>query len=146
MHGPGRRPSRLALLAPQGDGRVTLLDSRFRGNKRGLVTAVLVGETDDVVFAEIAADLNLDQFERYRAGIGKAMHTADRDIDRLVFMNGADFRSDGDFGRPAHHDPMFGTVEMLLQRQHGFRLHDDALDLIARAGVDALVIAPRPIN
>ena len=55
------------------------------------------------VFAEIAADLNLDQFERYRAGIGQAMDASG--VDRFVFMDGADFRSDGDFGGVAHHQP-----------------------------------------
>jgi hypothetical protein len=32
----------------------------------------------DIAFAEIAVDLNVDQFERYRAGIGKkAMDASD---------------------------------------------------------------------
>ena len=33
----------------------------------------------DIAFAEIAVGLNADQFERYRAGIGKAMDAADRE-------------------------------------------------------------------
>jgi hypothetical protein len=39
------------------------------------------------VLAEIAADLNVDQFERYCAGIGKAMDAADRNVDLFVFMD-----------------------------------------------------------
>ena len=54
---------------------------------RQLRPYVLVGEMHDVVFAERAADLNLDLFARYRAGIGKAMNGADRNVDRFVFVD-----------------------------------------------------------
>ena len=46
----------------------------------------------------------------------------------------------------AHHDPMLGAMEMFLQRKRGVWIHDNALDLVARADIDALVITPRPIH
>ena len=47
-----------------------------------LSASVDVVEAHDVVLAEIAADLHLDQLERDLAGIGEPMNAADRDIDR----------------------------------------------------------------
>ena len=44
-------------------------------------TAVNVVETLNVVLAEIAADLHLDQFERNLARIGQTMREAQRAID-----------------------------------------------------------------
>src|ERR1044072_3556740 len=68
-------------------------------------SSVSVVEALDVVLAEIAADLHLDQLERDFSRIGEAMDAADRDIDRLVLVHGAD------------DDPVLGAMEMLLQRE-----------------------------
>ena len=54
-----------------------------------LPAPVDVVEAHDVVLAEIAADLHLDQFERDLAGIGEPMNAADRDVDRFVFVHAA---------------------------------------------------------
>jgi hypothetical protein len=54
---------------------------------RQLRPYVLVGEMHDVVFAKRAADLNLNLFARYRAGIGKAMDAAERNVNRFVFVD-----------------------------------------------------------
>src|ERR1044071_9568028 len=51
--------------------------------------SVGVVEALDVVLAEIAADLHFDQLERDFPRIGEPMHTADRNVDRLVLMHGA---------------------------------------------------------
>ena len=56
------------------------------------------------------------------------------------------FRTDDDFGCAAHHDPMLGAMEMLLQRKRGVWIHDNALDLVARADINSLIIAPRAVN
>ena len=37
-------------------------------------------------------------------------------------------------------------MEMLLQGKRGIRLHHNAFDLVARADVDSLVVAPRPVD
>jgi hypothetical protein len=71
----------------------------------------LIGETHDVIFTEIVADLNL--LERAHAGLGQAMDAATLDVDRFVFMNGSDFRSNSDSSRAAHHDPIFRTVRRI---------------------------------
>ena len=49
-----------------------------------LSSGKIVLETDDVVLAEIAAGLDLDEFELDPARIGEPVNTADRDIGRLV--------------------------------------------------------------
>src|SRR4029078_10423282 len=96
----------------------------------------------DVILAEIAAGLHLDQFQRNPAAVGEPMNSADRDVDRLVLMYGFDVRSDRDLGGAAHHDPVLGTMVMLLQRERSPWLHDDALDLKSLTTVDRIVIAP----
>src|SRR4051812_37806064 len=48
---------------------------------------VAVVETDNVVFAQIGARLNLDQVERYLAGIFQPVDRAQRQIDRLILVH-----------------------------------------------------------
>ena len=52
-----------------------------------------VVDADDVVLAEIAAGLHLDQFQRDLAPVGEPVNRADRDVDRLVLVHGFDARS-----------------------------------------------------
>ena len=58
-----------------------------------LVPAVLIVETDDIILAQIAADLNFDQLKWYLARIGEPMDVPDRDVDRLVFVYDANVGS-----------------------------------------------------
>jgi len=95
---------------------------------------------------EITPHLHLNQLEGDLAWIGQPMGAADRHIDRFVLVHRAHVAVHGDLGGSAHHDPMLGAMEMLLQRQLGAGFDHDALDLIARAGVDALVVAPWPVD
>src|SRR5579872_4965697 len=86
-----------------------------------LMTAIIIVEADDIVLAEITADLNLDQLKLYLSRIEEPMNAADRNVDRLVFVDDTYFGADSDFGSASHHHPMFGAVEVLLQRQLGVR-------------------------
>ena len=97
-------------------------------------TVIIVLDADDIIFAEIAAGLHLDQFEIDLAGIFQPMPDADRHIDRIRF-HAAILLSVADRHprRAAHHDPVLGAMMMQLQRQPPARLHHDALDLIAIA-------------
>ena len=61
-------------------------------------------------------------------------------------MDCADFLTDGDLGRSAHNNPVFGTVPMFLQRKNSAWDDDDALNLKALAHVDELVVAPGPVD
>ena len=54
-----------------------------------LPAAIDVVQPYDVVLAEVASHLHLDQFERDLAGIGKPMNAPDGDIARLVFVDAA---------------------------------------------------------
>ena len=113
---------------------------------RGYPPSVDVVEAHDVVLAEIAADLHLDQFERDLAGIGEPMDAADRDIDRFVLVHAADVVAERDLGGALDHHPVLGAMEVLLQRQLAAGLHHDALDLVALGDVDVLVVAPGPVD
>src|SRR6516165_12174294 len=111
-----------------------------------LSTPVNIVEAHDVVLAEIAADLHLDQFERDLAGIGEPMNAPDRDIDGFVFVHAANVIAEGDLGRSLDHYPMLGAMKVLLQRELASRLHDNTLHPVARGNIHVLVIAPWAID
>ncbi len=74
------------------------------------------------------------------------MDDADRQIDRLVFVNDFCFFAARHFRRAFDDDPVFGAVIVALQRQPLARRDHYPFDLIARALIDRLVIAPGPIH
>jgi hypothetical protein len=80
-----------------------------------LCSTILVVEANDIILAEITADLNFDQFEGYLAGVSETMNAADRDICRLVLVDDADFVSNLNLGRTSDHHPVLGTMKVLLQ-------------------------------
>ena len=55
---------------------------------------IILLDADDIVLAEIAAGLGLDQFQRDLAWIFQPVDGADRDIDRFVLTHDVD-----EFGR-----------------------------------------------
>ena len=69
-----------------------------------------------------------------------------RHVYRLVLMHCAGLVVDDDLCGTLDHHPVLGTVMVLLQRELTARLHHDALDLIARTGIDALVVSPRAMD
>jgi hypothetical protein len=73
------------------------------------------------------------------AGIGEAMHRADRHIGGFDFVIEPHLLADRHLGDAAHHNAMLGAVEVLLQRQPRAGVHADAPDLVARPGIGALV-------
>src|SRR5215468_1814794 len=124
----------------------TVLPTSASGEAEGLSASVEIVQANDVIIAQIAPDLHLDQFERDLAGVGEAMNAPDRDVDRFIFVHAAHVVAERDLGRSPHHNPMFGTMEMLLQRELAPRLHDNAFDAIARGAIDILVVAPWAVN
>src|SRR5690348_16619304 len=74
------------------------------------------------------------------------MHSADRDVDRFVLVNGLHLIVDGDERRSAHDDPMLRAMMVLLERKALTRLHDDPFDLVALAVIDRLIAAPRTMD
>ena len=68
----------------------------FPGNALGAAEFVL--DADDVVFAQIGAGLHLDQLEQDLAGVGEAVHAAERQVDRLVFGEHRHLAVAGDLG------------------------------------------------
>jgi hypothetical protein len=60
---------------------------------------VIILETDDIVLAEIAAGLDLDQFQQDLARVLQAMYGADGDIYGLVLVHGVDIVVEGEARR-----------------------------------------------
>ena len=56
---------------------------------------IIVLDTDDIILAEVAPGLHLDQLQIDLAGVFEAVLRADRDVDRLVFMQDLDLVADG---------------------------------------------------
>ena len=51
---------------------------------------IIVLDADDIVLAEVASGLDLDELQQNLAGIFQPVHGADRDIDRFVLMHDLD--------------------------------------------------------
>jgi hypothetical protein len=107
-----------------------------------VLASVGVFESNDVILAEVAARLHLDDFERDLSGVLQAVFDAERDVGRLVLAEQDDLLAARHPGRAAHHDPVLGAMMVHLQRERGAGADDDALDLEALAAVDAVVPAP----
>src|SRR5690606_27012352 len=87
-----------------------------------------------------------DDFQGDLAGVGQTVNGGDGDVGRLVFPEQESLVVTGHPRSTGNHDPVFGTVVMLLQRQAGARLDHDAFDLKAIAAVDGVVAAPGAID
>ena len=74
------------------------------------------------------------------------MRRTQRNIGRLVFRHQEHLFATRHLGRALHHDPVFRAMMMLLQRQRGAGVDDDALDLETLAVIHRIVRAPRPID
>src|SRR6266542_6844523 len=83
--------------------------------QNGSAAAVMVLEADDVVFAEIAARLYLDDVQWDLAGVFQAMGGAEWDVGRLVLGQDHLFVAAHDLGGALYDDPMLGAVVMHLQ-------------------------------
>src|SRR6266446_5580963 len=121
-------------------------NQRISPNSRPLPTAIDVVQPHDIVFAEVASHLHLDQFERNLAGIGKPMNAPNGDIARLVFVHGAHVIANRDLSSPLHDHPMFRAVKVFLQRKRAAGLHDNSLHTVTGGNVHVLVIAPGSVN
>src|SRR3954447_6822623 len=80
-----------------------------------LLPPIDIVETHDVVLAEIAANLNLDQFQRDFSRIGEPMNAADRDVHGFVLMHAADLVVHRDLRGSLHDDPVLRPMEVFLQ-------------------------------
>src|SRR5258708_31461746 len=74
------------------------------------------------------------------------MNAADRNVYGFVFVYRADLAVHRDLGGALYDHPMLGPMEMLLQRQLSAGLHHDAFDLVTRARIDSLIVAPGSVD
>ena len=94
-------------------------------------TAVRIFKPYDVILAEIAPRLHLDNFQRNSAGVGEAVNFTERYVGRLVFAEQEGLVAAGDLGRTRNDDPVLRTVMVFLQAEAGARFDLDTLDLEA---------------
>ena len=110
------------------------------------LSSVAIIKADDIVLAEVAPRLDLDDLQRFGADVFHAVLGAERDVGRLVGLKVKHLITTGDAGAPGNHDPMLRTVVVQLQRDRGTRLHDDPFDLISRTLLDAVVTTPGAVD
>ena len=85
--------------------------------RRAFRSAVGILQPHDVVLPQIGAGLDLDQGQRDLAGVFQAVDAAQRQIDAFVLAHDQRFVVARHPGGAVHHDPVFGAMEMALQRQ-----------------------------
>ena len=78
---------------------------------------IIILDANDIVLAEIAPGLNLDQLQQNLARIFQPVDGADRDVDRFVLVDDLNQFVHGNLRGTAHHDPVLGAMVMLLQRE-----------------------------
>ena len=87
-------------------------------------------KSDDIVFAEIRATLNLDDGQRKRAGVFDPMRGARGNEGRFLEMDIGDLFPDGHPGHAGHDNPVFTPMMVKLEAQATARIHVDLLDLV----------------
>src|SRR5258706_1447493 len=96
-----------------GEGRSSLrlfLRGSWLGGIHFQVAVIHIVDAHDVVLAEIAVGLHLDDLERHLPGVFEPMENADADVERLVLAQVHDFLSARDLVRVACNEPIHGTI------------------------------------
>ena len=84
------------------------------GSVLKISAAIAVFKTHDVVFSEVLAALDLDQFHGDEAGVAEPVLAAERDVGALVFADQLLFAITLHKGGSMHYHPMFGSVMVHL--------------------------------
>src|SRR5450830_210955 len=104
--------------------------------------SINVGETHDVVFAEVLAALYFDHHQVDHPRVDQPVLFARLDKGRLIGVEHELVVAVGDLRHAADHDPVFAAMVVHLQRQRSVGLDHDALDLEALAFLEHGVGAP----
>lgn len=92
-----------------------------QNDARESISGVDVVVSDYVVFTQIGASLNFDQYHGNFPGVFHSVCRSQWDIDGLVFGYQTFLIIDGDLGRAFNHDPMLGTMMVRLQAERRAR-------------------------
>ena len=76
---------------------------------------IIVLDPLNIVFAEIASRLHLDEFEIDLSGVLQAVARADWHVDRFIFMHHLNLVANRRPRGATHDNPMLGSVVMQLQ-------------------------------
>jgi hypothetical protein len=90
-------------------------------------------------------ELDLDDDEGLRTGVGDPMDNPDRDITALVRLQVKGLIAPLDEGLPLDDDPVLAPTVMVLEAQAVARSDDQALDLIIRSLAQKLPGPPRSL-
>src|SRR6185503_5414154 len=90
----------------------------------GAVVDILVA--DDVILAEVVAELHFDHFHIDAAEILQPVTIAEVDVDRLSGGHRPDNLADGHGGLAGDHHPMLPAMIVALQRKAALRPHHQA--------------------
>jgi hypothetical protein len=114
-------------------------------------TTKIIGQAGDVVFAQIAAQLDFDDLYGLVGAIGQAMDLPGGNVAMLAhlqcdLLQAAVRLPESDDGCAAHDDPMLSTSGVFLQTDLLARMHANAFDFQAGRFVDGLIPAPRALG
>ena len=111
-----------------------------------LIPLKIVFDADNVIFAGVFADLNFDDDERKFAIILQTVNFAHFNISGFIRTHVKNFITHGASRRSADNDPMFRTVQMLLERKAFARSYHNALNLVTFIVVQNRIRSPRTRN
>src|SRR5262245_1627287 len=117
--------------------------ARFAGF---LGAAVVVGETFDVVLAEVGAELHLDDTQRLRAGILEPVDLAGWDIDIAARREPDLALAERDQRFAARDDPLLGALTVPLEGELGPGPDENFFDLETRVDRECAEPAPGPLG
>ena len=76
--------------------------------------SILIIKPYNIIFAEIASGLHLNQLQRYFSRIGQTVHCSKRYISRLILSQDDLILTDRDLCRSLDHNPVLSAMKVLL--------------------------------
>ena len=104
--------------------------------------SVIILNADNIVFTEIRAGLDLDEYEVITADIFYSVVITFENINMFAGTNGDPFFSKGDNSGTINHIPVFRAFHMPLQAQTFSRTHRNPFNLVSIGIGKDFVITP----
>ena len=119
--------------------------NRYRSPSLYLAAAEIILEANNVIFAKVAACLNLNKEHIISAGCCHAMSYADADINRSASLECLSHAINGDNCWPLHDKPVLGALLVGLIGKARTRLDLNLFYLSKRGGMQHLIATPRTL-
>ena len=105
----------------------------------------VIFQPDDVVLAEVVAQLDFDERQRTRRRIAEAMICLRRNVDVLAFSKLKLTVAANDISDPLDDNPMLAASRVTLEAQARAGFNFKPFNFIASAFLQNLVASPRPL-